>query len=169
MTKPTLYILTGLPYSGKTTLTNELVKRFGFKTASVDDIMDERGLDSDTMVQEDWNAVYSEAYERLKANLAKGNSVIFDMGHLKFSERESSRRMAESLGANCKLIYINTSSNETRKRWVENETTKERGQLSDRGMKVALSQFQEPTADENPIIYNQGMDLDVWIEKHVST
>ena len=68
MTKPTLYILTGLPYSGKTTLTNELVKRFGFKTASVDDVMDERGLDSDTMVQEDWNAVYSEAYERLKVN-----------------------------------------------------------------------------------------------------
>ena len=80
MTKPTLYILTGLPYSGKTTLTNELVKRFGFKTASVDDVMDERGLDSDTMVQEDWNAVYSEAYERLKVNLTKGDSVIFDMG-----------------------------------------------------------------------------------------
>lgn len=167
MTKPTLYILTGLPYSGKTTLTNGLVKRFGFKIASVDDVMDERDLDSDTMVQEDWNAVYSEAYKRLKANLAKGNSVVFDMGHLKFSERESSRQMAENLGANCKLIYINTSLDEIKKRWTRNETTKERGQLSDHGMKVALSQFQEPTVAENPIVYNQKMDLDAWIEENI--
>ncbi len=169
MTKPTLYILTGLPYSGKTTLTNELVKRFGFKTASVDDVMDERKLDSDTMIQEDWNVVYIEAYERLKANLTKGNSVVFDMGHLKFSERKSSRQMAESLGIKYKLIYINTPLDEIQKRKIQNETTKERGQLSDRGMEVALSQFQEPTADENPIIYNQQMDLDVWTEKNVST
>ncbi|MEK7503952.1 MAG: ATP-binding protein [Patescibacteria group bacterium] len=167
MTKPTLYILTGLPYSGKTTLTNELVKRFGFKTASVDDVMDERGLDSDTMVQEDWNAVYSEAYERLKVNLTKGDSVIFDMGHLKFKERETARQIAESVGAKHKLIYINTSPDETRERWARNETTKERGQLSDRGMKVAFSQFQEPTADENPIIYNQQMDLDAWIKESI--
>jgi len=167
MTKPTLYILTGLPYSGKTTLTNELIKRFGFKTASVDGVMDERGLDSDTMVQKDWNEVYSEAYERLKANLARGNSVVFDMGHLKFSERKSSRQMAESLGIKYKLIYINTSLDEIQKRRIQNETTKERGQLSDYGMKVALSQFQEPTADENPIIYNQQMNLDNWIKENI--
>lgn len=167
MSKATLYILTGLPYSGKTTLTNELVKRFGFRTASVDDVMDERGLDSDTMTQEDWNTVYSEAYERLKTNLKNGNSVVFDMGHLKFSERELSRQMAESLDVNCKLIYINTSLEEIRKRWIQNELTKERGQLSDRGMKIALSQFQEPTADENPIVYNRQMNLDNWIKENI--
>ena len=34
-----LYILTGLPYSGKTTLRRELMKRFNFKSVSVDERM----------------------------------------------------------------------------------------------------------------------------------
>src|SRR3989344_5257074 len=142
MDKATLYILTGLPYSGKTSLTNELVKRFRFKTASVDDVMDERGLDSDTMVQEDWNSVYSEAYKRLEENLKAGHSVVFDMGNLKHSERDNARKIARSVGAEFKLIYLDTPLEETRKRWAQNEATKTRDQLSDRGMQVALSQFQ---------------------------
>src|SRR3989344_7029857 len=167
MNKATLYILTGLPYSGKTTLTNELVKRFKFKTASVDDVMDERGLDSDAMTQEDWNYVYSEAYERLENNLKAGYSVVFDMGNLKRSERNNARKIAQKVGVDHKLIYINTPVDETRKRWTQNETTKNRGQLSDRGMQVALSQFQEPTSDENTILYNQGMDSDSWIKENI--
>jgi len=44
-----LYILTGLPYSGKTTLTKELVKRFGFSSVSMDDVMDEKGYEVEQM------------------------------------------------------------------------------------------------------------------------
>lgn len=39
-----LYILIGLPYSGKTTLRKELVKRLNFDYVSVDEIMKERDM-----------------------------------------------------------------------------------------------------------------------------
>lgn len=164
----TLYIMTGFPYSGKTTLANELVKRFGFKTASVDDAMNELKMHEDTMSQADWNTVYSKAYDDLIEKLKNGYSVIFDMGHLKFSERESSRNVAISQRVVHKLIYVNTRMEEITKRREINASTKERGQLSDRGMKEALSQFQPPTSSENPIIYNQTMDLETWIKENIT-
>ena len=62
-----------------------------------------------------------------------------------------------------KLIYINTSPDETRERWARNETTKDA--VNYRLDESSLFAVSEPTADENPIIYNQQMDLDAWIKK----
>jgi predicted kinase len=167
MLKQTLYIMTGLPYSGKTTLTKELVKRFGFSVVSMDDIMEEKGLDSATMVQDDWNAVYSEAYEKLKSLLKDGKSVIVDCGNLPVHERETPRNIATSFGITSKLIYINTSKEEILRRWEENQTTKQRGHLEETGLNFAFELFEEPTDKENPIIYNQSMNLDSWIKENI--
>lgn len=54
-----LYIMTGLPYSGKTMFANELVKRFGFEIASVDDVINEKDYDVEDMPQEQWNIASS--------------------------------------------------------------------------------------------------------------
>lgn len=56
--KPTLYILCGRPYSGKTTLARELARRFGFEIVSMDKIMEQEKLDPVRMTQTDWNRVY---------------------------------------------------------------------------------------------------------------
>jgi predicted kinase len=167
MAKPILYILCGLPYCGKSTLTNELVKRFGFEIGSVDKQIDKYGMDTDKMSQKDWNTVYSEAYENVKSNLARGETVIFDMGHLKKSERNTARSIAEAFGTNHMLVYINTPKEEIEKRWEENEKTKIRGQLSRRVLDMAYSLWEEPAEDENPILFNNKMNLDAWIEKNI--
>lgn len=159
--------MTGLPYSGKTTLTKELVKSFGFSVVSMDDIMEERHLDSATMVQDDWNAVYSEAYEKLKKLLKEGKTVVIDCGNLPVHERETPRKIAESLGVTAKLIYVNTSKEEILRRWKENQTTKERGHLEETGLNFAFDLFEEPTEIEHPIIYNQSMDLDTWLKANI--
>lgn len=168
MKNTTLCILCGLPYSGKTTLTKELVKRFGFKVVSMDDVMDEKGLDPVTMTQEDWNKVYSEGYERLKEYLAEGQSVILDLGNLKKSERNTAKAIAESKRADYKLIYINTPVEEIKSRRLGNVETKERGHLEDETMDSALKMWEEPTADENPILYSQDINLDNWIKENIS-
>src|SRR4051812_35820024 len=102
-----LYILAGLPYSGKTTLTKELLNRFGFFKVSMDDVIDEKGLEVEHMTQEDWNSVYSEGYEKLKKLLQEDKTVILDLGNLKRSERQTAKNIAKSLGKNFKLIYLN--------------------------------------------------------------
>ncbi len=162
-----VYILTGLPYAGKTTLRKELVKRFGFSVASVDEKIDKQGFKVEQMTQDNWNLVYSQAYEELRQLLSQGKTVVLDIGNLKKSERNTARQIAESKGASYKLIYVNTPKEEILERRQRNLQSKERGHLADVSLKRALSMFEEPTADENPILYNQDMNLDDWIKKSI--
>lgn len=163
-----LYIMTGLPYSGKSTLTKKLVERFSFSVASMDEVIDENNFEIAEMTQEDWNYVYSEGYERLKKMLTEGKTVVLDLGNLKRSERDTARRIAESMDIPYKLIYVNTPPEEIKRRRLQNIETKERGHLEDVSMERALNMFQEPTEDENPIIYNQDMDLEKWIKENIN-
>lgn len=167
MNKGFLYTLTGLPYSGKTTLTNELVKRFGFKIASMDDIMSDMGLDPVKMTQDDWNAVYSASYDNMIKMLQKGESVVLDCGNLPKSERTTAKNIAAKAGADFILIYLNVSKEDVRKRWLKNAETKERDQLEEITLNTALDMFEEPTQDENPILYNQSMDLEEWLKRNI--
>lgn len=164
-----LYSLTGLPYSGKTTLRKELIKRFGFSYISIDEIMDEKDMwRKGHPIQEDWNVAYSEAYEKLKNLLRNGDSVIFDGASLKFKERETQRQIAEECGVDWKLIYVNTPKEVIIKRRLENLETKDRGHLNKREMEVAFGMFEEPTLEENPVIYNHEMSLDDWAKNNIS-
>lgn len=173
MTK--LYILIGLPYSGKTTLRKELVKKLNFDYVSVDEIMKAKDMwRAGHPTQDDWNTAYSEAYEKLKELLRQneqalsfGNkNVILDNGNLEFQERETARKIAEAQGAEHKLIYINTPMEEIMKRRRKNEVTKVRGHLKDDLLESAIDKFDEPTIKENPIIYNSTENLEKWIKQN---
>lgn len=78
--KQFLYIVTGLPFAGKTTLTKKLVERFGFEVASVDEMLDKGNFVVEKMSYDDWGIVYTQAFDRLKELLKQGKSVIFDGG-----------------------------------------------------------------------------------------
>jgi len=162
-----LYIITGLPFAGKTTLTNEIVKRFGFKVVSVDEMIDRGNFIVEKMSYDDWGIVYDHAFDKLKSLLEEGESVIFDGGSLKRSERESLKRVAESMDVVWKLIYVNTPKNEIIKRRARNLTTKKRDQLVDETMDKALDMFEEPMSDETPILYNSSMDLAEWVKTNI--
>ena len=91
--KLTLYNLTGLPYSGKSTLSKTLINQFDLQLVSVDNEIDKRNFEIDQMSQDDWNLVYSKAYEQIKSALQSEKSVLFDMGNLKRSERETAENI----------------------------------------------------------------------------
>src|SRR5215471_597441 len=112
MNKQKLYIITGLPYSGKTVLSRELMKRFGFGYASVDDEITNGNYEVTEMNQQDWKDVYFRAYEKLERLLCDSKPVVFDGASLKRSERQNLRNIAEKCGAESVLIYVNTSPDE---------------------------------------------------------
>ena len=162
-----LYILCGLPYSGKTTLRKELVKKLHFDYVSVDEIMKERNMWREGHpTQDDWNEAYSIAYEQIKHLLKQNRNVIFDNANLTTQERGVAKQIAQSLEVQSMLIYIKTSMEEIMKRRKENEITKLRGHLEDNLLKSAIDKFEEPTVEENPIIYNAQMNLDEWIKEN---
>src|SRR3989338_2990996 len=66
MTKQTLYILCGLPFAGKTTLVEELVKRFGWTGVDLDEINTNRRLGihgNDVISVKDWKITYRMSYD----------------------------------------------------------------------------------------------------------
>lgn len=159
-----LYIMTGLPYAGKTVLRKALVQRLHFEAVSVDEIMNERDMWREGHpTQEDWNAAYTEAYRRIEDALRQGETVIFDCANLPYHERANARAIAEKLGVQSILIYINTSKDEIIKRRSRNVETKLRGHLNDEMMSRAFMLFEEPTKEERPILYYQHFNLDEWM------
>lgn len=166
---PKLYIISGLPYAGKSVLSRELVRRFGFGYASVDDEITNGGYDVVTMTQPDWNDVYTRAYDRLEALLRSGDTVVFDGASLTRHERDTMRKIATECGAEAVLVYVDTSAAVTAERRTRNLSTQERAHLQDVTMRTALDLFQEPTAGERPVRYNAGMDLDTWVSTHIAT
>ena len=167
MDKPKLYIVTGLPYSGKSVLSRELVRRFDFGYAAVDDEITNGGHDVTTMDQEEWNDVYTRAFEKLETMLRAGRTVVFDGASLKRTERQSLRDTAQQCGAVPLLVYVDTPPEVTAARRRQNMTTQERAHLHDETMSKALSMFEEPTAVERPVVYNAGLDLDRWVEENI--
>ena len=165
--KEMLYIITGLPYAGKTTLVHELVRRFGFTAISVDEFIDQGGYVVERMTQADWDRVYTQAFQGLRNHLLRNKTVVFDGGSLKRSERDTLKRIAEEAGALAKLIYINTPRDVIGKRWLENQTSKVRDHVEETTMDKALDMFEEPQREENPILYNQNTNLESWIKTNI--
>lgn len=168
MRVPTLYTITGLPYSGKTTLKNKLASQCGFSVISIDEIMDEAEMWNDPHpTDEDWGKAYEVAYQRLEDLLRQGKSVVFDGGSLRKSERETQRSIAEKTNALYKLIYVNTRREIINQRRVRNQSTKEREDVDDLTMKTAFQIWEEPTIAENPIIYTQEVNFDKWFGENI--
>ncbi|MEX0998992.1 MAG: ATP-binding protein [Thermodesulfobacteriota bacterium] len=164
-----LYILTGLPYAGKTTLTTELVDRFGFNIVSTDNIIDDKVFEVKDMTQKDWNVVYTEAYEQLKHFLSHSKDVIFDSANLKKSERNTAKEIATNCNTECLVIYLNTSKSEILARWSKNQQTNDRSHVNEKVLDNALALFEEPTTDENVVLFNASMDLNQWIQKNITS
>lgn len=166
MKKQTMLVLTGLPYAGKTTVSKALAA-CDFSAVSTDDVIEKRGFDVESMTQDEWNIVYSEAYEQLKRHLSEGKSVVVDIGNLKKSERDTAQRIGNAFGVDSKLVYINTLREEILRRRQENEVIQHRGQLGESLLQKAFDMFEEPTGEERPLIYNQTMNLNDWIATNI--
>ncbi len=144
MDKPKLYIITGLPYAGKTTLARKLKERFKVQYASVDEELARGHYDIPAMSQQDWNDVYTSAYAKLEKLLQAGNSVVFDGASLKKSERQNLRGIAERNNAEPRLLYVATPVDVIRTRWRINQSTHARGHLREYLLKHAVERFEAP-------------------------
>jgi predicted kinase len=152
---------------GKPLFTQKLVERFGFEVASVDEMMSKRKWDAPDMIQDDWNLVYSQAYQKLEKLLKNGKSVVFDGGSLLKSERNTLKSIAHKRGVSWCLIYINTLREEIIARRKHVLSTNERDPLIDETMDKACGMFEEPQAKEEPITYNSTMNFEDWVKKNL--
>jgi predicted kinase len=145
------------------------VRRFGFGYASVDSEITSGNYDVTKMTQQDWNDVYTRAFDTLTSLLQSGKTTVFDGASLKHSERDTLRKIAKDCAAEPVLIYVNTSLEETAERRLKNLSTQERAHLKDETMRKALAMFEVPGEDEQPVTYNASLNLEEWVEENIKS
>ncbi len=153
--KPVVYLLCGLPGSGKSTyakeqeakglvrltLDEELFKRFGREFPS------EKYSEFETKTK-------SELKDALKAAIANSRSVVLDYGFWKKSEREEYKQLIGLLGAEWKLLYFKIPMNTLKERLrLRNQTdTKNNHQIDESLLDTFSGQFEPPTGEGEQII-----------------
>lgn len=125
--RPILYLLTGLPCSGKTTNAREL-EATGVVRVSVDDMMiavnGRLGVDYDHADHLGLvHGVVVEAGVRIRQLLATDHDTVLDHGLGRRSERDEFKRLAESCGASWELRCFDVDRailrRRCRERWMQ--------------------------------------------------
>ena len=149
--KPTLYIMCGLSFSGKTSLAKQLA---GFLEATVlsydHDIWTvfKPTLPKDITKTDEWVFIETKAREHIAKLLQAGKNVIFDDLSVEVRDRDALRKTASENGANSIVVYMDTPIEEVIRRQKTNSITQERDVTSDENMRLVISQLQPPTTDE---------------------
>ena len=99
---PILYIMCGLPASGKTTEAKKIVAEDGAEYVSSDEIRKE--LYGDESCQSDNQKVFEHYYKRMNQYLSEGKDVVIDSTNVTLKSR---KRILSECKVDCiKLVYI---------------------------------------------------------------
>ena len=148
---PTLFLMVGLPGSGKTTLAKQLVVEHKALRLTPDewipvlygDDLDQATLDSvrDPVETMQWQ-VAAQA-------LALGVNVILDFGFWGRGERDEYRARAAALGAQCKICFLDVSHEELSARLAARNANLPPGtfQVTQEQLDLWSRWFERPLAD----------------------
>ena len=157
--KPTLYLMVGLPGSGKTTRAKELEQATRAVRFTPDEwhiflFGDDFGANSPAA-----RALHGQRHDRVEQLmwtvgqdlLRKGVSVILDFGFWAKEQREEKRREAQALGANFAIEYLDTPLPELKRR-VARRNQANPGDvfatITDADLEAWHTLFQPPTPEE---------------------
>ncbi len=161
--KPIQYLLVGFPYSGKTTLAKELEKRLGFAHINIDQLKFDKGyteVGDDDVPDSAWDEIFNDADHLIVKYLSEGKSVANEYAWITREWRDRARKIAKDAGFETKIIYIKLPKEVVWKRWMENSKTKTRFQWPKEEFERNFKDFEEPTEDENIIVYDQNSSIE---------
>jgi predicted kinase len=166
MGRAQLFILSGPPFAGKSTLARALEARFGLVRIEIDDVLRARGLDIER--EDAWRIAFQRSFRRLHHALAEGSSVVWDAASLSRRQRGRIRATGEAYGASVYLIHAATSDEERERRRLANLRSGERVDVPRAAFDEARQAFEVPADDEDPIRFTTDLHLNEWIEHTVA-
>ncbi len=154
--KPTLYLMCGLPGSGKTTLAKELEQEAPAIRLTPDEWM--TPLYGATICESNsldrWNTAH-DRIEKIQWQLAEralllGVSVVLDFGVWSREEREGFRNRATALGARSELIFLDEPLDVLKERVAARNELPGQGTypISAADLEQWWAIFQRPSHDE---------------------
>jgi len=168
MPKSTLYIMCGLPFSGKTTLARALANQCGCVHLDLDAIARAKNLFPEEGIDDEkWGRVFREVHRQVAALLTSGKSVVFDAVNYDRVERDRLRIIAQDSDSLVHVIYINLSMQELKQRRQANQANHQRPPVRDKDFMELATEFEIPTIEENLIVYDGAESIPEWIKNHV--
>jgi predicted kinase len=158
---PTLYILCGLPFAGKTSLGRMIAAYTGAAIVSFDDLYSAHGAElartRDSLAV--WQAVRDLAGERIAALLRRGVPVVYDNTNFRAAHRDALRVIAEEAGTRAIVVYVNTPVAVITARRTANARTQGREDITDADLAYVLAQWEAPLPGEDVIEFQPDADL----------
>jgi len=163
--EPRLYILCGLPFSGKTTLAKQLVETLRIPGIDLDVINSAKGIgrEGQPISADEWDDTYTRSYQQLAAYLRQGISVVYDATNFLRTQRDRLRAIADDCGVPATVIFVDVPLEVATARWQLNRISKQRYDVRDEDFAQVIEQFEPPMDDERFLRYEQGMPRDHWI------
>jgi len=160
-----LFIMSGLPFSGKSTLSKQISQSFGIKHISFDEVW----IESEKIINfvPTWENISQKCEDLVVEELQNNRGVIYDNLGDRPEHRDKMRQLAKNNNADFKIIYINVSRSEVIARRQENLKLQSRAQVSDENFNNALNSFEIPTPSENPIIFTPNQNVEEWMLKSI--
>jgi predicted kinase len=165
MTQPRLYVVFGIPFSGKSTLVRELVRQRGCRVIDIDAINTARGVGiaGAPISSEDWATSFADARAHLTDALAAGETVAYD-GHVwSRAQRDEFRALARSTGAAVTFIYLDVPESVARKRLQANRSTAQRFDVPDDLFTQATALMEPPDQEEEVTRYDGMAPVATWV------
>jgi predicted kinase len=156
-----LVLMCGLSFAGKSTLAASLADGLGAERVSLDAINAERGLDGGQGIPlEEWARTNDLAHARAGALLRAGRPVVVDdTGSPRFI-RDGWRAVAEEASAPFALVWVRISPELQRERLLANRAEAVRPDVVDAVIADHVAGFEEPAADESPIVIDAAATRD---------
>jgi predicted kinase len=150
---PTLYILCGLPYSGKTTFARQFAQQSGFPLVSIDGIRESLGFFWGTheATSADWKRIFETVEAELAKHLQTGRNVIHDSTNHDKASRDKWSAFAKRLQCEAKIVFVDASVEVVEARRQANLLSHDRAHLPEASYQSALETFEAPTPYENVV------------------
>lgn len=167
-----LYILCGIPFSGKTTIAKRMAEKLGFVRIDLDevkfDLFNPQILDTQ-IDQSGWDKIFEEMYRRIRQSLVDGKTVIHDTGNFTRHERRKVQAIAKELGVETLTIFVNIPPEVAHQRLLDNRITKTRFDVADEDFQSTVKELEPPDENEKHLVFNWTDDVELWLEKYIST
>ena len=157
---PTLYIMCGVGFSGKSTLAKKIAEHTGAVLVSQDAMFFEKEKELNLNLDDDdqWRMLLDMCKERMLENLKQGRSVVFDNVNLRVSNRDELRELAKQANAETKIIFLDTPIEIQKERQLKNKETGERHDVKQEYLDDAIRELEVPGVEENTLVFKPDTD-----------
>jgi predicted kinase len=162
-----LYLLCGMPFSGKTTLGKSVAQYLNAPYISLDEINEARDLfGGEGIPVEEWEKTHYLAIEQLQNLMLSQQNIILDDTNCFRWLRDRFRNCGAQYGYQTTLIFLNVPFTEIKQRIAANSQNPTRNKVKQEIIEEMNQTFESPQADERTINYSPEQSIKEWIGQY---